>query len=317
MSERYEKLFQLEHRFYASRAPLLIESGKLLLERKTGSVLCQLCFRNIQDRTIKSIRAEVQMLDEEGEPLGKSIRHRYQDLELEREEECGRSVAIVLPSELARAFTVRVSQVSFSDGEVWTDDKLSWEPLPDQLSLEEAFDSRREQEQFLRRFGRDSLYAPLETEELWFCACGAVNSNAAPRCHRCHLRRAALLGRNGGPASVEEQEEEDFLRTLPQEEGTGKRKRGLLLGLCGLVVLALAAVLLVPRLLKGFGASPADAAPKSSPVPTAEATVTPAPTEEPTLIDLPEESEEPASPAPAETEEPIDGDASAESDAAA
>ena len=70
MSERYKKLYHLEHRLYAPGAPVLIEAGSLLLDQPSNSMLCQLCIRNIQSRPIKAMRAVVQMLDSRGNPLG-------------------------------------------------------------------------------------------------------------------------------------------------------------------------------------------------------------------------------------------------------
>ena len=40
MSLRYKKLFSLEHRLHSSLAPVLIESGALLLDQESGTELC-------------------------------------------------------------------------------------------------------------------------------------------------------------------------------------------------------------------------------------------------------------------------------------
>ena len=190
MSERYKKRFYLAHRLYASGAPVLIESGSLLYDASSNAALCQLVFRNIQDKPIKALRAVVQCLDSRGEALEKPVDHRYLELELKREEETGRESAIVLPSAEARAFSVRLSQVSFADGEVWTDEDVEWSPLPEPPELEDFCGSAGKAESFRRRFGPDCREAPLVTEELWFCVCGAVNRSEEPRCHRCRRRRS-------------------------------------------------------------------------------------------------------------------------------
>ena len=85
MSERYKKRYYLAHRLYASGAPVLIESGALLYDASSNAALCQLVFRNIQDKPIKALRAVVQCLDSRGEALEKPVDHRYLDLELKRE----------------------------------------------------------------------------------------------------------------------------------------------------------------------------------------------------------------------------------------
>lgn len=306
MSEQYQKLFQLEHRLYASRGPVLIDSGLLLLEERSGSVLCQLCFRSVQDRPIKALRVEVEMLDELGFPLGRSVSHRYQELDLKRDSVFGKGRAIVLPDPHTRAFTVRVSQVSFSDGEVWTDEDVSWTPLPDQQLLEDAFESEKQQEQFVRRFGKDSQYLPLETEELWFCTCGGVNHNTEARCHLCQLRRSALLGKGASP---EDPEDAEFQEPDSPREKRGRGKR-VVLGIILVLLLAALATVLLPRLKAALAEKAAPPAAEETTVETAaepEAAAEPAaePTPEPTAEPTPEPTAEPTpEPTPEPTAEP-------------
>ena len=250
MSERYKKRFYLAHRLYASGAPVLIESGSLLYDASSNAALCQLVFRNIQDKPIKALRAVVQCLDSRGEALEKPVDHRYLELELKREEETGRESAIVLPSAEARAFSVRLSQVSFADGEVWTDEDVEWSPLPEPPELEDFCGSAGKAESFRRRFGPDCREAPLVTEELWFCVCGAVNRSEEPRCHRCRRRRSALLSWsvNGQSAEPRDGAEDDEADASPLRKPLSRRAR-LLLGIAAGLILAggAAAALLLPR----------------------------------------------------------------------
>ena len=266
MQERYKKLYHLKRRLYASDAPVIIESGALLLEQNSNAILCQLCFRNIQERPIKALRAVVQLLDERGRPLGKPVDHRFLDLDLKREEEYGRDTAIVLPSERAAAFTVRLSQVSFADGEVWTDEDSPWEELPRQLSLVEYCGGEEAAARFRKRHGENCSFAPLESEELWFCPCGAVNPIGESRCHRCRLRRSAVLGRAAMAKPGREGEETRF---SPKKRGEKKpldgKKRALLIGAAGLALLALLAILILPRLKSAPAAEEARPTPADSP----------------------------------------------------
>ncbi len=254
MSERYKKIYHLRHRRYAAGAPVLIESGALLLDQPSNAMLCQLSIRNIQARPIKSIHAVVQALDAQGKPLGKMVDRRFQDLDLKQDACYGRDTAIVLPGEDACAFTVRLRQISFADGEVWTDEGLSWVELPDQPQLEDFCDSPGQAERFRKRFGPDCL-GPLETEDLWFCPCGAVNAAADARCHRCRSRRALLLGRN-----VELREnEEELPESEDSDEAVNSRKaRWVWIGAAALAVLSLAAVIVVPRLKSAPGTAAAE-----------------------------------------------------------
>ena len=272
MSVRYKKLFSLEHRLYASHAPVLIESGALLLEPESDTLLCQLCFRCIQDRPVKAIRAVVQMLDAQGMPMGKLVEHRFQDLDLKREEVCGRDMAIVLPSSEAAAFSAKVLQVSFADGEVWAE-KAPWESLPEQYSLDDHFVSSEEVFRYRRRFGEDCAFFPVETEELWFCACGAVNANTEGRCHRCRRKRSALLGKGPELPLSEDAEEEEYRAQRFLPEKLPPRMRGLAIGAAALVLLGILALVLIPR-LRGGSTKAED--PEAAPIAAAAVTEDPA-----------------------------------------
>ena len=272
MSVRYKKLFSLEHRLYASHAPVLIESGALLLEPESDTLLCQLCFRCIQDRPVKAIRAVVQMLDAQGMPMGKLVEHRFQDLDLKREEVCGRDIAIVLPSSEAAAFSAKVLQVSFADGEVWAE-KAPWESLPEQYSLDDHFISSEEVFRYRRRFGEDCAFFPVETEELWFCACGAVNANTEGRCHRCRRKRSMLLGKGPELPLSEDAEEEEYRAQRFLLDKLPPRMRGLAIGAAALVLLGILALVLIPR-LRGGSTKAED--PEAAPIAAAAVTEDPA-----------------------------------------
>jgi hypothetical protein len=248
MSDRYKKLYDLEHRLYASGAPVLIESGALLLDQNADNLLCQLCIRNIQSRPLKSLRAVVQMLDAEGAPLGKPVDHRYLALDLRREESLGREEAIVLPSRDARSFRVRLSQVTYADGEIWTDEDLSWEEVEEPLSLEEYLGGEELADAFRRRYGNDCRYAVLQAKELWFCTCGAANPQEENRCHACRRRRSALPQTGLGAVREEPSRWIAGLNSRKKAEGRGRVAwRKILPWGAGILALgALAAILLWP-----------------------------------------------------------------------
>lgn len=280
MSERYKKLYHLEHRLHAARAPILIESGALLLEQQSNALLCQLCFRNIQDQPVKSLRAVVQLLDARGKSLGKPVDHRYLDLDLKREDICGKDSALVLPSCQAASFTVRISQVSLADGQVWADEDEPWAPLPDQIAPDDESLSPAEARRCRRRYGADCAGLPLDAGELWFCSCGAVNAESEARCHRCRRRRSALLGA-GSPARSPEDLEEESIHAWkePEEPAPRRRRGGLAAGIAAVLLLGVLGVLLYPRL------KPMVEAPLSAGISLPVETVAPVSTPDPCLED--------------------------------
>ncbi|MBR5093729.1 MAG: hypothetical protein IK095_01410 [Oscillospiraceae bacterium] len=218
MAERYRKLFHLEHRLWTPGAPVVLESGSLLEDLSSGDLLCQLRILNIQPRPIKALRAVVQMLDAQGEPLGNGVDHRYQELTLERDGKIGRDEAIVLPSRDARSFTARISQVSFADGEVWTDQGQDWTPLQDRVRLEERLDPP-EEDRFRARFGKESVFAPADDGGLWSCTCGALNLAEETRCHLCRHRASVQLELLADLLGQEPPPSRSARRARPDEDG--------------------------------------------------------------------------------------------------
>lgn len=254
MSERYKKLYHLEHRLYASGAPVIVAAGALLRDAYSGGLLCQLKFRNIQPLPIKALRVLVQMLDVDGELLERPVSHRYLDLDLKQEEEFGRDVAIVLPSREARSFTVSVSQVSFTDGEIWKNTAAEWLPLEDQPTLAEYYGDPEVAVQFQIHCGTDCRYPVVLDKELWFCACGAVNPLSEGKCHVCRRRRSGLLdiSEDALRAEARARLENERVQSSQEAQDARKRRKKRLIAaavILPLVILATGAALTLPGML--------------------------------------------------------------------
>ena len=70
MRERYESRFRRDWGLYTAGSPLILTSGSLLEDTNRGKLLCQIRFRNISSRTVRSVQVAVTMRDEEGQALG-------------------------------------------------------------------------------------------------------------------------------------------------------------------------------------------------------------------------------------------------------
>lgn len=49
--ERFKQLYQLEQNLYADDAPVIIEKGSLLLDNQTHTVLIQMKFHSLSEKT--------------------------------------------------------------------------------------------------------------------------------------------------------------------------------------------------------------------------------------------------------------------------
>ncbi len=184
MAERYSKLYTLPGRLYAAGAPVLIAAGALLKDSQTGSVLCQLKFRNISGRSISALKVRVLCYDM-SEELVCRAEHQYLDLKVAPEQSFGSKEAIPLPDSSVRSYDVQVVSVHFSDGGRWAaGDELEWEPLPAQEQLRDRIFDRELLRQYRLETTDKSEFVPLVHKDIWLCSCGAICSPGA-ECEKC------------------------------------------------------------------------------------------------------------------------------------
>ena len=198
MSERYSRLFALPSPIYAVGAPVVITAGALLKDNQTGKVLAQLKIQNISDKAIKAAAVKLEPLDTIGEPLGEPVEFQYLDLNMARDMEFGQKTPIVLPDAAARGFRLSVSDVYFVDNSAWASSGAPWEPLPDPVTLEQAFGEKELAKQYRLEHGGDCKIMFHEEKDLWWCPCGAINHKSEPYCHKCRKEVAALAALNMG-----------------------------------------------------------------------------------------------------------------------
>lgn len=104
MSERFTKLFSLPENLYSEGAPVVVSAGALLKDNQSAKVLVQLKIKNISDKTLKAVKVKIQSFDTVGNPLEEETEYEYLDLAVNRDEEFGQKVPIVLPSDSTRSF---------------------------------------------------------------------------------------------------------------------------------------------------------------------------------------------------------------------
>lgn len=193
MSERYAKLFALPEKLYAQGAPVLIAAGALLRNNQSGKMLAQLKMQSITGNVIKTATIQLTPLDTTGKPLGGQVTHRYLDLTVTRDAYFGQNVPLLLPDTATRSFTAMVTEVIFLDNTIWTANDTLWQPLSPPKPLSQATGGNNELfKQFRIVYGAHCQWQYHTERGLWQCACGALNWQDEPACHRCQQRAADL-----------------------------------------------------------------------------------------------------------------------------
>ncbi len=192
MEERYTRLFSLPENLYSAGAPVMIAAGALLKDNQTGKVLAQLKLRSLVDQKVKAVKVKIAPLDMVGKPLGEAVDHLYLDLNASRDMEFGQKVPIPLPDATTRGFQASVLEVVFADNTLWAAGDAPWEPLSAPVPLAQALADDELAKQYRIQYGEDSVNLFHPERDLWRCACGALNHQNEPVCHKCHKQAAAL-----------------------------------------------------------------------------------------------------------------------------
>ena len=187
MAERYSKLYSLKENQYILGSPVIIRAGALLLDNATTKVLAQLKFKSISTKIINEVSVSIQPKDATGNALGSPTVHTYIELNMPREVEFGSQTPIYLSETDARAFSVSLKSVKFSDGSVYSaDDNADTVCLStERLSIENQIYDADALDEYRQTVCPKAKYSVKKEHDLWYCSCGATNRNGEEICHYC------------------------------------------------------------------------------------------------------------------------------------
>lgn len=243
MSERYTKLFSLQENLYDKNCPVMICAGALSKDNQTSKVFAQLRLQNVdsQHRTLVAVKVAIQAFDVAEKMLGKVKDYQYLDVKIQKGAEFGSKLPVYLDDITTRSFSVSVLEVVFEDGCVWTGTTQDWCSLQ-QTMLEDKF-SADLLAQYRRETFAQAKYEPLAKDNVWLCACGALNTTEDSFCCRCHHEKAKQF------SSLDRDMLADKLRKLAdieleeqakkEAEARKRQQKGIRIGLIALLVVCL------------------------------------------------------------------------------
>lgn len=199
--ERYKRVFSLPAHLHCNGFPFEIEAGALLVDSQTDGILAQMKMASHADKRVKAVKVTLQPEDTRGKALGDEISHQYLDLDVVRGASFGQKTPVHLPDSSTRSFSVSGVEVVYTDNSVAISGG-AWEPLPEQKELSATISDEETLKQYRVDFGDGCLYRLQEFDDIWRCACGAVNRDDEEVCYNCGQRREAL--RSIDPSVIEE-----------------------------------------------------------------------------------------------------------------
>ncbi|MCR5137851.1 MAG: hypothetical protein K6C12_12330 [Oscillospiraceae bacterium] len=260
MKKKQELLYNLPDMAYTPGTDLLIRSGQLSRDRKSGSLYCTLDFQVLADQGPKEVTVLLSFYDVEGCQNGDQFTYTYSVPEMQRDGRFGDRDEIPVPTPDAVSFSACVTAVTDPDGGESVFGEADMLPLSGPRTLEEAYEDAELAEQFRVRYGDDCRYACESEADLWFCACGAVNHESEKSCHRCSRLKKAMSGVNVDSLRAEvaayvrstrqdselEQEKEQDPEEPETESGKKPRRSRLLIFLIPVVFVLILAIAAIP-----------------------------------------------------------------------
>lgn len=184
MAERFEQLYKLPSNLYCNNAPIIISAGALLKDTKTNTIITQLKFHSISDKTIIALKVSLNGYDVSNKQIDGIEEYQYLDLSIKIGNDFGSDKAIFMPNAFTRIVSINKIIVIFDDGSsVQIDgDKLS--ALSDVKKLNNEIQNPELIKQYQIETTAKSEFVPQELNELlWNCSCGTINkTNVCTNC---------------------------------------------------------------------------------------------------------------------------------------
>lgn len=193
MAERYTRVYTQQGQFYCPGAPVIIEAGALLKDNQTGKIIAQLKFKNISPNRLRALTVRIFAKDISGAEVEGVESFQYLDLDVPRDGEFGAKTPIMLPNAVARSFACECRSAVFANGNTWNcAENALCTSLPAPISLSNKING-----ELIEQYRRDTVtsaqYVVTDHEDLWYCACGAINHTQESVCHHCRAKKVALL----------------------------------------------------------------------------------------------------------------------------
>ena len=186
MQERFKKLYELQHNLYSDNSAIIVNSGVLLNDMETGSIIAQLKFHSLSETPIVALKISISAFDIEGNKLEGVNDYQYLDLKVLNGNDFGSNKAIIMPNVNTRSFQISNITIIKSNGVVDVVE-LPLMPLPKSLLLSTSFKNQEEIKQYKIETTKNSEYIPQNKNDLWCCSCGEWN--ILKTCSKCKISK--------------------------------------------------------------------------------------------------------------------------------
>ena len=215
MASRFERLYELPNNLFSLHSPIIITAGALLKDNQSGSILAQLKFCNVSEKSIIALKVSLNAFDVTGAEVRGIEEYQYLDLNVSPDTFFGSNKAIVFPEQVTRSFSITKITVFFEDNTAQTV-LLPFVSLPEVKLLSEFFQNPEWVMQYQLEVNSDAKYVPSEQLDLWLCSCGRWNFRS--KCANCEADKSAVFSALELPKIKEKTERRLEKEQAAQEE---------------------------------------------------------------------------------------------------
>lgn len=252
MAERFTRLFQLGNDLYVDGSPVIVCAGALLNDTVTGSMIAQIKYQNISEKTIVAVKVQLCAYDAMGATLGERIEYSYLNLNVPSGAYWGGDKAIILPDKASNTFEIVGISVAFDDGTSWKSKSVdTFSSIPVSPLLVDELHDMALVEQYRLETTPNAKYVPIEYGSLWRCVCGCINQGAV--CTGCNAEKTAAFEKLSIPLLSEKMAERLEIEARQKAEKQKKERKRMK---NTAIILTIVAVLAFSGAIYGFWIRP-------------------------------------------------------------
>ena len=122
MSERYTRIYTLAGYKFPEEieCPVSVEAGALLLDNEQKKVLAQIKYKNLTNKSIKSMTVDVKVYDKQQNQIKSVEGFEYNNLIAGAGDTFGEKSPVFMNDNNAASFYVNVNNIVYSDGSRWS-----------------------------------------------------------------------------------------------------------------------------------------------------------------------------------------------------
>ncbi|MDR0854118.1 MAG: hypothetical protein LBN34_07100 [Clostridiales Family XIII bacterium] len=248
--ERYQRVGEITAPIYSQDCSVLIMATSILLDTQTGNAMAQIKYKSLSENVVKAIFVDVQCFDVSGNELDGIVDFQYLDLNIGSHNEFGSKTPIKLPDSRTRRIIVKIRKIMYQVGGLKElPENAEWKTVPKQENLIDSLGSPELVEQYIRETSISSKFTPLETDNIWLCSCGEVNSTDEAKCHQCSINKKSDFDNFNKELLIENLNEYRKSQLVKENLVANKKSK---IKKIAIITLAIAVLIILTTLIIGF-----------------------------------------------------------------